>query len=264
MSRDKEGLVPDRLGGEFTKIPDWLARVPSRELSPGAKLIYARLVRYGRSTGVAFPRQETLGRELGLSRRQVVDYLRTLKEVGLIATRRVGQGRPNEIRFLEHRWMVAADAQHAAHQDENAPARQDERHGTLQGVRDAAPLDERHPDVQDARPSARQEGPGSRIPREDNFEETSPRPGGDGEDLIEKVVARLGEHSRSQTTKVISLLLGDYDRRFVEQVVNFAVTEGGMGRSPLYLMAVADNWLQQRTGQETDRTEIRAQLRAVR
>ena len=259
MSSNQEGFVPDRLGGEFTKVPDWLIRVPSRELSPGAKLVYARLVRYGRSTGIAYPRQETLGRELGLSRRQVVDYLRTLKDVGLIESRRVGQGRPNEVRFLQHRWMVGhnlgRDEKEAAHPVAPDAAHLDGQETTFQDESDGAHLDAR----QDARPDV----PLPRVLREENSEETSPRRR-DVQELIEKIVKTLGEPRRTQASDVVDLLVRRYDHAFVEQLVNWATADGSMGRSPNYLLILAEDWAAQRGGPRTELTATRNRLRSVK
>jgi AraC-like DNA-binding protein len=87
-------------------IPEWLE--VRNEITPGAKLCYARLARHAnRETGLAWPKQETLARELGVSERQVRDYLRELEQHNLIESKRRGLKKPNEYRFLRHPWMAS-------------------------------------------------------------------------------------------------------------------------------------------------------------
>ena len=51
-------------------IPEALVRF--RGVSPGAKLAYGRLVRYGGEDGECYPGVETLGREIGVKKRHVL------------------------------------------------------------------------------------------------------------------------------------------------------------------------------------------------
>jgi hypothetical protein len=74
-----------------------------KELSPGAKLCYVRLSRYAdRRTGMAWPKQETLGEDLGVSPPTIRDYLGELEKHSLIESEQRGFGRPNRYRFLQH------------------------------------------------------------------------------------------------------------------------------------------------------------------
>lgn len=91
-------------------IPNWLVERP--ELSPGAKLCYARLCQYAGRAGVAFPAQEELAAALGVSDRQVRTYLVQLQTVThdgapapLIRVTQGGRARSNRITFLVHPWM---------------------------------------------------------------------------------------------------------------------------------------------------------------
>lgn len=104
-------------------VPNWLAC--RKEVSPGAKLAYARLCQYsGRDgDGVARPPQEELADELGVSARTAWDYLKELAELGLIEIERVGLGKPNLYKFLWHEWMERfRSSAKSANQDSQNPA----------------------------------------------------------------------------------------------------------------------------------------------
>jgi hypothetical protein len=97
---DKRYINPYKMFlGAF--LPNWLLR--RQELSPGAKLCYARLAQYAGENGVCYPKQETLGEDLGVSRYQVLRYIAELKKVKLLETRRESKG--NIYLFLLHEWM---------------------------------------------------------------------------------------------------------------------------------------------------------------
>ena len=109
-------------------IPNWL--MAQHELSQGAKLCYARLSQYAGRKGYAWPKQETLAEELGCHEREVRNYLTELVKVGLVESKRLGLGKPNEYRFLAHPWInftaddEVLDRQHSAaleRQDSAAP-----------------------------------------------------------------------------------------------------------------------------------------------
>lgn len=95
-------------------LPRWLEERP--ELTPGAKLVYARLASYAGKRGVAYPRQDIFARSIGVSAETLRRKLRELREVGLIEVRQRGTrrlptgktGRPAEYRFLDHVWITAA------------------------------------------------------------------------------------------------------------------------------------------------------------
>lgn len=84
-------------------LPEWLERRP--ELSPGAKLVYARLARFGGRDGSAYPSRETLAEAVGLPLRTVARHLAELKEARLVVADRPGLGRSNRYRFLWHEWI---------------------------------------------------------------------------------------------------------------------------------------------------------------
>jgi hypothetical protein len=84
-------------------IPIWLLR--RNEISPGAKLCYARLVMFSGDLGKAWPKQETLARELGVSTAQAGRYVRELEELKLIEIQQRGLKKSNVYFFLAHPWL---------------------------------------------------------------------------------------------------------------------------------------------------------------
>jgi hypothetical protein len=79
-------------------IPRALARY--KGLSQGAKMCYGALSLFAGEDGQAWPSMETLGVELGVSRRQAVSYVKELKEQNFIKT--VATGKSNKYIFLWH------------------------------------------------------------------------------------------------------------------------------------------------------------------
>jgi hypothetical protein len=122
-------------------IPNWLQR--RSEVSPGAKLCYARLCQYAGQNGECFPSQATLASEIGAGERQIRRYITELEEQQLIDTVQVGLNQPNHYRFLWHPWMEEekelrkdpsgkrgkvkdrADRTHMTTPDRTDPSRQD-------------------------------------------------------------------------------------------------------------------------------------------
>jgi DNA-binding transcriptional MocR family regulator len=84
-------------------IPDAMGR--SRELNPGAKLVYGSLRRFAGKDGHCFPAVETLAREVGLGKRQVQKHLKALEREGFIRREERFKGRnqtSNSYVFLWH------------------------------------------------------------------------------------------------------------------------------------------------------------------
>ena len=77
----------------WTGVPNFI--LESKEISTGAKLTYAMLLKYARELHECFPGQNRLAEDIGTSRQSVNTYIRELRQVGLISVRRRGQGRPN-------------------------------------------------------------------------------------------------------------------------------------------------------------------------
>ncbi len=87
-------------------IPNWL--LERTEVSPGAKLCYARLCQYAGKKGECFPKQRTLGIELGVEPRQIRRYLDELEALRLIKAFKVEYQGQNIYRFFYHSWMSEA------------------------------------------------------------------------------------------------------------------------------------------------------------
>lgn len=85
-----------------SRVPGWI--MARKELTAGAKLCFARIANFVGGQTVAWPSQETLAEELGVSTRQVRDYLRELEAHRLIETARGGRGNPTKISLLTHPW----------------------------------------------------------------------------------------------------------------------------------------------------------------
>ncbi len=92
---EDEGL---RLG--FTQLPNYLFQV--RGLSHSAKLTYALILSYAWQKEYCFPGQETLARDLEVSTRSVIEYLKELQARGLIRIQRRGLGKTNIYHVLRY------------------------------------------------------------------------------------------------------------------------------------------------------------------
>lgn len=77
----------------WTGVPNFI--LESKEISVGAKLTYAMLLKYAREEDECFPGQERLAKDMGCGQRSVVRYVAELESVKLISITKRGQGRPN-------------------------------------------------------------------------------------------------------------------------------------------------------------------------
>ena|SRR5258708_7573979 len=77
----------------WTGVPNFI--LESKQISVGAKLTYAMLLKYAREMDECFPGQDRLAQDLGTSRQSVNTYIGELREAKLIDVVRRGQGRPN-------------------------------------------------------------------------------------------------------------------------------------------------------------------------
>jgi biotin operon repressor len=77
----------------WTGVPNFI--LESKEISIGAKLTYAMLLKYARELDNCFPGQDRLAKDMGNGMRSVVRYIAELEEVGLVTVQRRGQGRPS-------------------------------------------------------------------------------------------------------------------------------------------------------------------------
>lgn len=77
----------------WTGVPNFI--LESKDISVGAKLTYAMLLKYARELDECFPGQERLAEDMGSGKRSIVRYISELERVGLLTIKRRGQGRPN-------------------------------------------------------------------------------------------------------------------------------------------------------------------------
>lgn len=77
----------------WTGVPNFI--LESKEISVGAKLTYAMLLKYARELDECFPGQDRLAQDMGTTRQSVNAYIRELKQTELISVQRRGQGKPN-------------------------------------------------------------------------------------------------------------------------------------------------------------------------
>src|SRR5512136_1018197 len=77
----------------WTGVPNFI--LESKEISVGAKLTYAMLLKYARELDQCFPGQDRLAVDMGCGLRSVVRYIAELEKVKLLTVQRRGQGRPN-------------------------------------------------------------------------------------------------------------------------------------------------------------------------
>jgi len=77
----------------FTQVPNFV--LESDEISPGAKLVYAMLLKYAWQNGFCFPGQKALAKDMGCGRRSVIRFMKELTSTGLMGITRRGQGKTN-------------------------------------------------------------------------------------------------------------------------------------------------------------------------
>lgn len=84
-------------------LPNWLLQ--RQDISSNAKLVYARLAQFANQDGVAWPSQDTLAQECGISVRSIKSAIKELRDINLIESIQRGLRRSNQYRFLQHIWM---------------------------------------------------------------------------------------------------------------------------------------------------------------
>lgn len=79
--------------GGFTQVPNFLFDI--KELSFGARVVYAKFLQYAWHNDFCFPGQDRLAAELGCTRVRVTQFVKELQEQGLVEVTRRGQGKTN-------------------------------------------------------------------------------------------------------------------------------------------------------------------------
>jgi len=82
----------------FTQVPNFI--LTKKELSVGAKLAYAMLLKYAWENNACFPGQVKLAEDMGAGERSVRTYLKELESAGLLEITQRGLGKTNLYRLF--------------------------------------------------------------------------------------------------------------------------------------------------------------------
>ncbi len=95
-----EPVVKLDLSRDYTvNIPSWIVRY--RGIPMGAKIVYGTLYRYAGKNCLSFPKMPELAKEVGVSERQVRDYVKELRDAKFLRSWR-GLGTSYTFEFLDH------------------------------------------------------------------------------------------------------------------------------------------------------------------
>lgn len=81
----------------FTQVPNVI--LTNKDLSIGAKLVYAMLLKYAWQDDYCFPGQQKLATDMGAGERSVRTYLKELEEAAFLDVKQQGLGRTNLYRL---------------------------------------------------------------------------------------------------------------------------------------------------------------------
>ena len=81
----------------FTQVPNFV--LTKKEISVGAKLAYAMLLKYAWNNDACFPGQIKLAEDMGATDRSVRTYLKELESAQLLEIKRRGLGKTNLYRL---------------------------------------------------------------------------------------------------------------------------------------------------------------------
>jgi len=81
----------------FTQVPNFI--LTNKNLSVGAKLAYAMLLKYAWQDDFCFPGQLALASDMGAGERSVRTYLNELETAGFLEVKQQGLGRTNLYRL---------------------------------------------------------------------------------------------------------------------------------------------------------------------
>src|SRR5580700_4844500 len=82
----------------FTQVPNFL--LTKNDISVGAKLAYAMLLKYAWNNDACFPGQVKLAEDMGAGERSVRTYLKELEVAGLLEITQRGLGKTNLYRLF--------------------------------------------------------------------------------------------------------------------------------------------------------------------
>ena len=81
----------------FTQVPNFI--LTNKDLSVGAKLAYAMLLKYAWQDDYCFPGQQKLAEDMGAGERSIRTYLNELEAAGFLEVKQQGLGRTNLYRL---------------------------------------------------------------------------------------------------------------------------------------------------------------------
>jgi hypothetical protein len=81
----------------FTQVPNFL--LTNKNLSVGAKLAYAMLLKYAWTDAAVFPGQQKLADDMGSGERSIRTYLKELEEAKFLEVKQRGLGKTNLYRL---------------------------------------------------------------------------------------------------------------------------------------------------------------------
>ena len=81
----------------FTMVPNFI--LTNKDLSVGAKLAYAMLLKYAWSDNAVYPGQQRLAVDMGAGERSIRTYLKELEEAQLLEVTQRGLGKTNVYRL---------------------------------------------------------------------------------------------------------------------------------------------------------------------
>jgi DNA-binding transcriptional regulator YhcF (GntR family) len=87
MLQMKKRYCPQKIQ-KFTAFEDWLSRIPHTVLTWPEKAVFARMKRFGLTTGEIFPTPKALSTELGIEERTVLRILKSLEDKDFIERER--------------------------------------------------------------------------------------------------------------------------------------------------------------------------------
>jgi hypothetical protein len=90
------GADPATLHG-FTQVPNFI--LTKKDISVGAKLAYAMLLKYAWGDQACFPGQLKLAEDMGAGERSVRTYLKELETAGILEIEQRGLGKTNLYRL---------------------------------------------------------------------------------------------------------------------------------------------------------------------
>src|ERR1700737_182190 len=90
------GADPVTLHG-FTQVPNFV--LVKKDISVGAKLAYAMLLKYAWGDNACFPGQLKLAEDMGAGERSIRTYLKELEAAGILEIKQRGLGKTNLYRL---------------------------------------------------------------------------------------------------------------------------------------------------------------------